>query len=359
MKLTDFHIFTYHLPLNNPLQIGTYTLSKREGAIIRIRTDTGQYGFGEAAPLNGLHRENLSDTLDQLKIIQHHLTNVSLESIPGVIDLLQKANAWFPTVQFALESAYIDLIEAANLEQKMDVLPNAVQDNIMINSLLTGSYEFIKNKVDENLEKNYRSIKIKIGRQTLEEEIDLIKYIQKRVEKNTTLRLDANRNWTYEQAKTFASSIDKKSIEYIEEPLNTPERLSELAHETEMPIALDESLIEIPANFLKNNDWIRAIIIKPSVLGSLENTLGLISQAEQNGIKVVISDTFHSGIGLSFLIRLASTIKEPIAMGFDTYQWLDDDVLVNRLPIENGCFDFKTVMDYCKNVDYSKLERVG
>ena len=120
--------------------------------------------------------------------------------------------------------------------------------------------------MDENLGENYRSIKIKVGRQTLEEEMDLINHLQKKIGNKATLRLDANRNWTYEQVITFASSIDAKSLEYIEEPINTPERLQELARETEMPIALDESLVDIPANFLKNNDWIRAIIIKPSVL---------------------------------------------------------------------------------------------
>ena len=359
MKLTDFQIYTYDLPLKNQLQIGTHTLSYREGAIIQIKTDTGQYGFGEAAPLKGLHKENLHDTIDQLMVMQNQITNVSIQDVQEILSQHHKEKSLFPTVQFALESALNGIIESEKSDQKTDFLPEAVQDEIMVNSLLSGSTEILNTEVDKNLNKAYRSIKIKVGRQTLEEEIDLINKIQNKVGNKATLRLDANRKWTYEQAIVFAGSIDINSIEYIEEPLNTPDRLPELTRETEMPIALDESLAEISPDFLKNNDWIEAIVVKPAVLGSIQYSLRYISQAEQLGIKTVISDTFHSGIGLSQLIRIASTIKEPIAMGFDTYQWLDDDVLVDRLPIENGGFDFKTVMDYCRNVDYSKLKKVG
>ena len=88
-------------------------------------------------------------------------------------------------------------------------------------------------------------------------------------------------------------------------------------------------------------------------------SLRYINRAKELGLKVVISDTFHSGIGLSFLIRLASIITEPTPMGFDTYSWLKDDILVDRLPVKNGCFDLKTVMNICSKIDLTKLEKVG
>jgi len=132
-----------------------------------------------------------------------------------------------------------------------------------------------------------------------------------------------------------------------------------LYKETGLPIALDESLTEIsPENFIHKH-WINTLIIKPALIGSVKKTLEFINLAKTNGIKTVISDTFHTGIGLSFLIRLASIIAEPTPMGFDTYSWLDDDILLERLPIEDGSFDLKTVMDLGSKVDFSKLVKVG
>ena len=50
---------------------------------------------------------------------------------------------------------------------------------------------------------------------------------------------------------------------------------------------------------------------------------------------------------------------EPTPMGFDTYQWLTDDILVNRLPVKDGYFDLNTVMDLCQKVDISKIEKIA
>ena len=128
---------------------------------------------------------------------------------------------------------------------------------------------------------------------------------------------------------------------------------------TNFPIALDESLVEITPEKFKYEDWINALIIKPAVLGSVQKTIQYIALAKKYGIKSVISDTFHSGIGLSFLIRLASTLTEPTPMGFDTYSWLKEDILINRLPVKDGYFDLNTVLNYSRNVNISKLVKVA
>jgi hypothetical protein len=46
-------------------------------------------------------------------------------------------------------------------------------------------------------------------------------------------------------------------------------------------------------------------------------------------------------------------------MGFDTYNWLADDILLERLTVKNGCFDLNTVLNLSTKIDYAKLERVG
>jgi len=40
MKIEEFHIYTYHLPILQPLQIGKTFVSSRSGAIIHFKTNT-------------------------------------------------------------------------------------------------------------------------------------------------------------------------------------------------------------------------------------------------------------------------------------------------------------------------------
>jgi O-succinylbenzoate synthase len=359
MILSECHIYKYHLPLKESLQIGNATVNSREGILIELRTDSDAYGFGEAAPLPGLHQENLTDTINQLTALKPVLLGISLQNVYKLIDTYFQENSGYPSVHFAVESAIENLYIADKHYNKSNVLAESVNDQIFVNTLVTGNYNSVMRRVEQSRKDSYRAIKVKIGRKSLEEEIRLIDAIQKNIGKSVSLRLDANRSWSLEEASIFAQNIDCSLIEYIEEPLKNYKLLKDLYQKTGLPIAVDESLTEMSPILLQQENWIDTIILKPAVLGSLKNTCHYISLGKKLGIKTVISDTFHSGVGLSFLIRLASTISDEIPMGFDTYNWLADDILLERLTVNHGCFDLKSVMDLCTKVDYSKLERVG
>ncbi len=358
MKIKDCYIYTYQLPLVQPLQIRNTPVTSRTGAIIQIITDSDLYGFGEAAPLPGLHQENLNDVRRQLKEITPLLIGTHIHNMFKVVDQLQMQNRWLPCVQFAVESALMCIAEESNLPNQKSLLPEPVHDKIYVNALATGNASTILKKVEKSLAGNYRSIKVKVGRNSLEEEIKLVQTIRQKIGDRTTLRLDANRAWDLQDAVTFSCSVKNLSIEYVEEPLKNPGKLPDLFKKTGLPIALDESLIEMSPDSFELQEWINTLILKPAVIGSVRKTLQYIDLAGNLGLKAVISDTFHTGIGLSFLIRLASTITKQTPMGFDTYRWLDDDILIDKLPIKDGCFDLKTVMNLSRKVNFSKLEEV-
>ena len=358
MKISSVDIFTYNLPLKYPLKIGITPITDRQGAIVCIKTDDDLVGYGEAAPLDGLHSESLHDIIIQLKKIAPKLLEITYSNVFETVTELQKYENWHPTVQFAIESALFTIDESSKDHAGKTSLLPPVNRTILINSLIWGGGTSIKDNVLSSLQNNFRAIKIKVGRQPIEEEIKLITAVQQLIRQKAMLRLDANRKWTFEEAVTFFKSIDGDSVEYIEEPLNDPAKLPELYKKTGIPIALDESVVDSSIENFQTANWITAIILKPAVLGSLQKMLHYLDVAKKQNIKTVISDTFHSGIGLSFLVRLASIIKEQIPMGLDTYSWLDDDILTERLAVENGHFDLKQVMDICRNVDYSKLQRI-
>jgi O-succinylbenzoate synthase len=359
MILADFDIFTYQLPIQPPLQIGKNILTSREGAIIFIKTDTDIQGFGEAAPLPGLQKESLSVVKKQLSDIKSLIKGAQIQ------DWFEILKNWYRTkdisscARFAIESALLNVVEQMKYPSQRFKLPQIKSNKIKVNILATGSKTQILKKLEQDLSANCRSIKVKIGRNSLEEDIDLVRTIDKKFGPEISLRLDANKAWEFEQAITFADAVKQIAIEYIEEPLKDPKKLLSLYNKTDLLIALDESLKEISLESAQPKNWIAAIILKPAVIGSLQKTLQYIDFGKRNGVKTVISDTFHTGVGLSMLIRLASIIDKAPPMGFDTYNWLSEDILVDRLQKTDGCFDLKSVKKLQKNLNFSKLEKIG
>jgi O-succinylbenzoate synthase len=361
MKINEINLYTYHLPLIKSLNINDQTIKNREGIIIRVLDNKGNYSYGEIAPLPGLHRENLEDALKQANEICSKLIDTNIPGLQGVYNIFDNVildNQILPSVRFGFESALVNLFYARSIDPSKEISSSPVHKKILVNGLITGEAPDAFESVKKRLEDGFVSIKVKVGRYSLDGDIDLVRAIYKMLDGRASLRLDANRFWDLNTAEKFVLGIKDCKVEYIEEPLHDSNQLSQLYKATGIPIGLDETIHETdPVSFQPQN-WINALILKPAVIGSLKDTLQFMQIAAVSGLKIVISDTFHSGVGLSFLIHLAASLNEVTPMGFDTYQWLTKDILINHLEIKNGRFDLAEVLERSQYMDFSQLEYV-
>ena len=121
------------------------------------------------------------------------------------------------------------------------------------------------------------------------------------------LRLDANRSWTPAKAAMFAKYVKpehRPRIQFLEEPCKTREESRRFAAETGINIAWDESVRE-PDFDVVAEPHVSAIVIKPTLVGSLEKCVSLIEKAQSSGMKAVISSSLESSFGLTQLARIA------------------------------------------------------
>ena len=112
---------------------------------------------------------------------------------------------------------------------------------------------------------------MKVGVKPIQEDINRVLNFSHHLDDQLTLRLDANRAWTIDEALTFAQAIDHASIEYCEEPLKNIHQLKSFSEKTTMPIALDETVYETESPELLPSANIKALVIKPSRLGGWKN----------------------------------------------------------------------------------------
>ncbi len=359
MKIDKINLYTYELPLTKTLNINNQLIELRQGAIICLSDKDGNKGFGEIAPLPGLHPEKYNDVLDQLNKICRELidTNVidtkkffdSIGQIPGY-------KYWYPSVRFGIESALINLAKILEADFPNIVRDDPFRNNISVNALVAGDRDIVLDTVSQKLSENFKCIKLKVGRDTIEKDVDIVQVVAKLIKNKATFRLDANRAWDLPTAINFLTVVKNCTIEFIEEPLQNPAQLPDLFKKTNIPFALDESLTDQSLDITKSQSWIKALVIKPSVIGSVSRTFQLIKFARKTGLSAVISDTFQSGIGLSFLAWIASFVEKDTPMGFDTYQSLADDILIDRLNVVQGNYFLKDVLQKSMNIDFSKLK---
>jgi o-succinylbenzoate synthase len=289
--LASWKLYRYDLP---------YTNGQRSGLFVQLCNKLGKCGWGEIAPLPSLSYETLDQAHAQVKAA---LTT----SLPTL----------YPSVSFGLSSAYFQLSDS----QKNSSLP--------LSALLTGSSEEILSKAKKAAEQGFLSAKVKIAHLPTEEALFLLKTLKQILH----LRIDLNRSWTLKKAEHFFSHFSPNDFDYIEEPLAN---WDELAH-FPFPFALDESLREKPIEAFASFKQLKALVIKPTLLGSPDQWQPLLGFAKQRGIAIVLSGVYETGIGTAAIASLIVRLNlPPLPLGLDTYSHLGEDVLERRLDCSNG-----------------------
>ncbi len=345
MRIHSIEILKYELPLIEPLLIGGITSTTRCGLVIKLTDDEKHPGYGEIAPLPGLHMEKLEEAREQLTEVSRQLIGNTIPEnfyqLSESLDRLLDNKVIFPSVRFGIELALANLLsEKSGVSLHHFFSQNETVKQIAVNALIpTLSHESV-NQARDLVQNGYTTIKIKVGRQDWKSEAHYIQSIQKKIDKRIHLRLDANRAWDLNSAVLFSKAVSNCNIEYMEEPLQNYQELSELCNKTTAPIALDETLSEIAVEDLPFLKRVKAFVIKPGVVGGLFKTIDLIRFARQRNVQPVLSSPFFSGLALKSLVQIAASfVSEQVAMGFDPYRWLLDDLLAQPLEIKNGKID--------------------
>jgi len=363
VKITKFNIYRYAIPLISPIQIKHLKLKKRIGFIIEIEDETENTAYGEVAPLPGLHKEDMLSSLQQLKKLRSEFLNKELPSNLGRLegefeDLLSDYNL-YPSVRFGIEMALSNLKINNSKQSIIPFYDSSIDNSIRLNGLVTGSREEIIKKVLEYLSNGYSAIKVKVGHKNIEEDVGIINAVVPLCKNRANIRLDANRAWSLEDAVDFGTRVEPKAIEYIEEPVKNSMDLSEFYYETKIPVALDETLVEKPCDFLEEFDWLKAIIIKPSVIGGFEKAKKWTVNALKHDIDPIFSNAFLSGVGLASIAKLVTTLKlNHLAMGLETFKLFKIDLPVEPFTVNNGQISVNDIYKRSLSIRKDLLEKV-
>jgi len=360
VTIASCRIFRYCLPLAAALPLAGRVIHERAGILVRIDSDSGASGWGDVAPLPGFSRESIEDAEAELAAWAGRLRGATfdpsgegLERWPGY----GSAVAASPSVRFGLETALASL--SRRLEDGAAAELACFEGAVPVNGLLTGSREQVLADARRLRDGGCRAVKLKVGSRPVAEDVDLTGAVRSVIGDGMELRLDANRSWSLEQAVAFGREVDAAGIEYLEEPLRNPGHLRELFDATGIPVALDESLLELRPDGLEGRPEVGAVVLKPTLLGGIARAREWAIKASALDVRPVVSACFESGVGLLALAGFAWALTgDAVPAGLDTYRWLGADVVRPRIPFEPGAIRWSDALarDHC--IDGSMLSEI-
>lgn len=290
-------------------------------------------GIGECAPLPQLSCDDIPHYAETLRMFCDQIEQT------GVIDY--QALRPYPSMLFGLESASTQL--RVNGSAKLFDTPfGRGEEGITINGLVwMGTFEEMYQRIEEKIQAGFHCVKLKIGAIDWEREISLIKYIRQHFTKEQIeLRVDANGGFTPQEAMRKLEQLATYDIHSIEQPIKQHQwkEMARLCHETPLPIALDEELIDIndTASKIDLLDTIRPqyIILKPSLHGGMHGSEEWIRLAQERSIGSWITSALESNIGLNAIANFVAKVYGPhisMPQGLGTGQLFTDNI---PMPIE-------------------------
>lgn len=293
-------LYRYQLPMDSGVILRENRLQQREGWIVELMED-GRSGLGEVAPLPGFSQESCEQAGIQLQA----QLELWIAGRPTELDAL------YPSVAFGLSMAQLELAGE---------LPEA--GNYFSAPLCTGDPDALIPALDA-LPGDKKVAKVKVGLYEPIRDGMLVNLFLQSIP-DLYLRLDANRAWTLEKARQFAKYINpsyRQRIEFLEEPCQSPEQSFALAIESGIAIAWDETLqhaVKEPDFDLSNLTGAKVIVIKPTLIGSVQRCQALVANARRQAISVVISSAIESSLGLCQLARMAHWLTPQQVPGLDT-----------------------------------------
>ncbi len=402
MTIVDAHLYQYRLPLTDALAVGGRTLTERRGLLLRLDEAGGATGWGEAAPLPEFSDEGLETAVSHSRRVARDLLDGSLPA-SDVDDVLRAVpgDDAPPAVRFAAESAVVELLADVRDHDVVRALGGEAEV-VSMNALIPDATDDLEAEAGRTRERGYRAVKLKVGRRSVEADAARVQTLhtalgarpsgwprpsslraalgarpskwprpsslrtalgaerpdghQSEMKGDVALRLDANRAWTIEEADAFAEALGNVPIDYIEEPLRDPTGLADFVDATGLPVALDETTREVAPAALPDDLPLRAVVLKPTLLGGLSAARRWAGWAERRGAVPVVSASYESGVGLRMLAALAASLSDAPA-GLSTYTRLETDVLRPRLPLAGAEASIEQL--YSATVDRSLLEPVG
>jgi len=335
MKVTGVSWTAFRLPMRAPFRTASGEVTEREGLVLRLATDAGLVGLGEASPHPALG-------LAALRKVEAALRQVAPRLIGADPLCLDTPCAGLPpALACAVDTAACDALARARSVSVARLLSQRVRSQVPVNATI-GAESAVETarQAAAACRAGFGCVKLKVGLASdVAEERERVAAVRDALGPEIALRLDANGAWDSEGAIRTIQALEAYDLEFVEQPVPADDLdgLRQVQEAVRTPIAADEAITGLEAaQRVLELGAARVLVVKPMVVGSLQPARTMIELALKAGVSVVITTTIDTGVGVAAALHLAATLPEGSpACGLATSSLLADDIVTQR-PVPCG-----------------------
>ncbi len=301
LKITGVDIYLYDIPLKSPFRISIGEVTAANDLLIRLRTDQGLTGIGEACPFPPITGETQATNAAAAKAIRDMIVGRDPLAIDDLLRLIGPIVHANPSAVAAFDMALYDILGQVAGLPLFRLLGGTKS---VFETDITTSIDTLEKMTAESkgyADLGYETLKVKVGLDP-DEDFARLEAIRAAVGPKMAIRIDANQGWSVPQAVYALRKMEPLAIQFCEQPVLASDTAGMAAVRAQSPISVmaDEAVFG-PADAIK---LIRAgacdtFNIKLMKAGGILNAIRIAHVADAANMRCMVGCMTESNLGLT------------------------------------------------------------
>jgi len=337
MKITDLHTYRVAVPLHKPFKTALRTVHLAEAIIVKVMCDDGTIGWGEAPPtvvITGDSLDSIEAAIQQ--VIKPKLIGRNLLHYEALFHDIASSIVRNSSAKAAVDMALYDCLAQHSglpLYQYLGGYRESLETDYTVS---VNEPEEMADDAVQYIKDGFDVLKIKVGKDDIQTDIERIKRIRQVVGNEPKIRLDANQGWSVKESIYAICQMEDLglNIELVEQPVVASDiaGLKRVTDHVNTLIMADESVftpnqaLEVVAT--RSADLINIKLMKAGGIYQAEKINAL---AELNGIQCMVGSMIETKIGITAAAHFAASKKNITRFDFDAPLMLAEDIVTGGI----------------------------
>lgn len=350
------------LPLTKPMKMAHLTITTADNLLVRIESEDGVVGWGEAASAPNSTGETLPGMVATVRDwLAPALIGQDARLRAALMRRASRLVYGSTGSKSAVEMALTDLVARTLNVPMAALLGGLFRDTVEPMWLLgAGSIDKTVEEARRKRDEGYTFMKLKAGSKPVEEDAECAVAVRRAVGDGIKLCADANSGFTGATARQFVTRAADAKLLFLEQalPANELDALTSLARESALPLCSDQSISSIGDISIHADRGVKGVALKLIKLGGIEPLLRAAALAEMRGMNMVIAaKVAESSIASATMAHVACAVPL-IDWGVSlTHVYLAEDLVKSKLVMKDGRVALPDGTGFGLVVDEAAVER--
>jgi len=344
VKIKAIEPIAVSLPMKKPVQMAGGTVARADNVLVRIESEDGVIGWGEAASAPVMTGETVASMMAAVEHMSPGLLGRPADDFAGALAAMDSRLYANSGAKAAIEIALHDLVGRATGRPLYALLGGKQRSRMAVLAVI-GSEDAAADlrEAEARWAAGYRAFKIKVGLGSAPADAERTRSLCTALKQHgdsCLVSADANQGFSVDEALHYVGALGDCGLDFFEQPVNAHDlaAMARVAAATRVPIGADEG-IHSQGDIERHHERkaARGVSLKAIKLGGLRAVLDGCRLCDRLGMSVNIScKTGESSVASAAAAHVAAAAPA-IAWGLTvTNQGLAEDVAVEPLRIDNG-----------------------